>query len=108
MLGVAKVNKQQLFSLKTDISANIFQKPSSESNKYYLLQSSTSFTSAIFYTAKTNVTCSLIDYIVLVGFFNRIFDIIKFQVTCDACPFSKILSNVHLFVLYREAKVYEI
>ena len=30
MLGVVKVNKQQLFTLKTDISAATYQKPSSE------------------------------------------------------------------------------
>ena len=30
MLEAVKVNKQQLFTLKTDISANMFQKPSSE------------------------------------------------------------------------------
>ena len=29
MLVVVKVNKQQLFALKTDILANMFQKPSS-------------------------------------------------------------------------------
>ena len=28
MLGVAKINKQQLFTLKTNISANTFQKQS--------------------------------------------------------------------------------
>ena len=30
MLLVVKVNKQQLFTLKTDISADTFEKPSSE------------------------------------------------------------------------------
>ena len=38
MLGLAKVNKQQLFTLKTDISTNTFQKPSSEQNTYSLLE----------------------------------------------------------------------
>ena len=38
MLEAVKVNKQQLFTLKTDISANTFQTPSSEKSTYSLLQ----------------------------------------------------------------------
>ena len=68
-------------------------------------------------------TCRIIDYIVLVVFLNQIFDAVKFgtkfsasitfslkrfQVTRDACPFSKILLNAHLFVHHREAELYEI
>ena len=69
-------------------------------------------------------TCSTIDNIALVGFLHRIFDVIKFgttfstsiayshlsifQATHNACPFSKILLNAHLFVHYKEREVYKI
>ena len=91
-----------LNSFHSSHSSHSFQLPSQYSN---------SFTTVIFYTAWYG-TCSIIDYIVLVGFFNRIFDIIKFgtkcstsitfwlerfQVMCDACLFSKTLINAHLF-----------